>query len=661
MTLAKGDRFVTCSHKEHSFLAQRFDFSELWDGAPEAIDGFGSWRGSFRGRPALAEDLMPAVQLSCKGKKPERITRIRTYLRSLWRFIDDYEKWCATEPDGNFSTKIEQLEDIDAHLLLSWKLPAPSEEWEVVSRNTYIPVTALIKLARNYRELPRIIIPAFPKSDPINRREIPNEKVGRQLVRALAKRAKDILNRWDRADMLAAQGRNMLGIELIKKKGKFTLVVDGGVTEADLHATYRAAVADNGNMPLSGREFLSLWGIVSNVRPTWWPTYPTGHPEAGRKVSFYDLTHGLYPSGSDVAALMLLFMARTGWNQSTVENLDISADENWFKQYQSKYLYLFAYKPRAGDWMDTVSHVRARTMPYQIVRCLQARTNPLRDVVNINPALCNNAVIARRSPWISWDMKFTVSKPIWVEPANKTLRKILNEVVRDSNATSVIQIPEAIAPSDLRDIFIGAAYMQDFSLVLAQLAAGHKSPKTTFSYLRRRAWRAESEVRKNALFTVLIDQIETHRRIDLTLLRAQLDGIQITEEMVTNLERYREYMTYSGVACADPTHPPTFIDGSNPRDGTMMCTQQHQCVLCPKGRVFNDSLPLLARRCAELVWLEENLPMEVVVETTIPYELKVTRATLTQWPLTKVEAQLAHWTQLIQTGDHRPVRFSGEM
>lgn len=647
-------------HKNHSHLKQRFDFSEFWDGAPESVDGLSTWGGGFRGRPALANDLMPAVRLSCKGIDPRRITKIRSCLRSLWRFMDDYEKWCTTEPNSNFSTHIERLEDINTRLLLFWKLPAPSGEWAVVSRNTYIPVTALIKLARNQQALPEIIIPIHQREDLINRREIPDENVGKQLVRALIKRAKDVFNRWDRADALAAHGRNLLGMERTIRYGKFTLIVDGGVTEADLHATYRAAVAKNNNLPISKPEFLSLWGFA-NQKPSWWPTYSTGHPEAGHEVPFLDLPHGLYPSSGETAALMLLFMARTGWNQSTVENLDISADEKWFKQYQSKYLYLFAYKHRAGDWMDTVSHVRRPTMPYQIVRRLQARTAVLRDAVKTNPALCNNAVIARYSPWIYWDNVSKLSTSIGALPSNGTLRAVLKAAIRDSNASSTIQIPEALAPSDLRDIFIGAAYMQDLSVFIAQLAAGHKSLKMTFDYLRRRAWRAESEACKNALFTALVDQIETHRKIDLTLLRAQMDGIEVTEDMVANLELYRNHMTYSGVACTDPTHPPAFIDGSNPRDGTMPCAQQHQCVLCPKGRVFNESLPLLARRYAELVWLEENMPMEVLAETTIPYELKVTQATLTQWPSTEVQTNLAHWTQLIQTGVHRPIRFSGEM
>lgn len=659
--MKKIERFVKCTHKDYSYLDKLFDFSELWDGAPETR-AHGNWNGGFRGRPALADEFMPAVQMTCKGDKPLRIDDYQSAMRTFWRFLDNYERWCATGPSGDFTSQIEHVEDIDTQLLLLWKLPAPSGEWAGVGRSTYIEVTRLIKRARQLRGLPNLIIPAYPRSEIINRREIPNEKVGRQLVRALVKRGRSIFDRWERADALAAQGRNLLGVGHKKgKKGVLTLVVDGGVTEADLHATYRAAVAANNHLPLSQQEFLGVLGFSKSML-AWWPSYLEGHPEAGKKISANDLSRGIYPDAGDIAVLMLLFIARTGWNQSTVENLDIGADENWIRQYQSNYLYLFSYKERAQEWQDTVSHVRSRTMPYQIVGRVLARTAVLRDVMQATPTLCENAVIACRSPWVYCNFGIGRSTPIAVEPTDVTLRNMLKAVIRESNATNAIQIPEALAPSDLRDIYIGAAYrLHDYSLAVAQIAAGHKHPSTTFNYLRRRAWRAESESSKNALFTALIDHIETHRKIDLTRLRAEMDGIEVTEEMVANLERYRRYMTYSGVACSDPTHPPAFIDGGNPRDGTVPCAQQHQCVLCPKGRVFNDSLPHLARRCAELFWLEENLPLEAFAETTLPYERKVMQATLTQWPHTAVEAQLTHWTQCIQTGGHRVVRFSGEM
>jgi hypothetical protein len=670
--LKTNSRIIICTHKDSLKLNLGIDFSEFWDGAPKIYKGTGSynWSGSFQGRPELANSLIPSIQKIITGKKLPKIRGFLTPLRNFYRFLDAYENWCKASEICTYSTQIRRLEDIDTHLLQMWKTPSPNGEWKRVERDAYILICMTIKNAIQCAQLPPLIIPLYPRPPYINLKEIPDEKIGKLVVRVLASAARKIFDRWERADSLAASGRNLLSLNKqrpIKPDGtpgvgKHTLVVEGGVNEADLHTTYRAAVLANGNLPLSEKEFLRKFVASSTQKPKWWPQYPSEHPLSNTTFSLKDLRHGLYPESHDMAILLLLFMARSAWNQATVEELDISEENKWCKQYTDKLIWLFSYKPRSNAYQDTVSLVRNCTMPYQIIRQLLTRTAPLRQAMAADYSLCDNPELGQRSPWL-FVANYSKNAKIYAgfgKSRGNDLVRTLREEIRAHNRANLDQIPESLTPSDLRDIFAGTIFQQEFSLLQVQLALGHKSIATTFLYLRRKAWRAESEQKKNTLLVALIDQIETHKVIDLTLLHAQMDGINVTREMIDKLERYRKYMTYSGIACSDPTHPPAFIDGTNPRDGTVSCAQQHLCVLCPKGRVFNDSLPFLARRFAELVWLRDSLPFEVFSESSLPAQLKVMTVTLTQWPSLDVEKYAAHWASLIETGQHLPIRFTGE-
>lgn len=194
---------------------------------------------------------------------------------------------------------------------------------------------------------------------------------------------------------------------------------------------------------------------------------------------------------------------------------------------------------------------------------------------------------------------------------------------------------------------------------MTQMALGQKSPSSTFKYLRSLAWRKESELKKNALLVAVFDQIEVHKKIDFTLLRAQLDGITVTNDDIARLEQHRKNRTYSGAGCGDPCDPPPYIDPTNPHDGNTPCAQGHRCPSCPKAKVFNDSLPLLTRRLAELQWLQENTPATKWLMSSEQDDMRVFEATLMQWTAVEVENHLTYWRERIECGEHRVIRFGG--
>lgn len=666
-----SNRVIICTHKDFQHQSIGIDFSELWDGAPKQKNGSASskWLGAISGRPNLACQIVESIRVICQGKKPDKLRQMLVSFRAFFRFLDAYEKWAKTQEMNTFKAKVDGPEDIDSHHLQLWKTPSPGGEWRQPDRKAYGQVCICLRLVVEKLGLGRMVVPVYPRHN--STKDNVDEATGRRVVVALAKAATEIYRRWERSDKLAAEGRDLTGIQRTKHQlGKETIQALGGITEADLHTTYRSMVAKKGVLRIGRVEFLSNFGYYSNKlgatsTPLWWPKHQDG-PNAGMNVTVEGLQSGQYPTVEDLAVLLLLFLARTGWNPSTAEMIDISHEEKWCKKYTEKYIWLFGFKHRSNTWQDTVSITQQRTGAYQIIKLLMARTQPLRALVKANPAFSENYLISERSPWISVRAKGDgdgVSR-VAVELSNGAKTDALRKVIAAHNNRQVSlskHIPLTLVPGDLRDIYGAFAFKNsEYSLFIAQMALGHKSGVTTFSYLRRRAWTEESEKKKNFLFIALIDQIQTHKKIDMTLLRAKMDGIEITQEMINKLNKYRNFKTYTGMGCTDPTNPPRYIDPYNPRDGTSPCAQGHLCPGCSQGRVFNDSLSHLARRCAEIEWLRDTLPLDAYASSSLVDQLLILRATLKQWPGKEVDEIVADWTQKIAIGSHMPIRFAGE-
>lgn len=665
MILTKNSRILISRHKDFAHLNIGIDLSELWDGAPDEKQGNVNWSGGYRGRPLLAEQIFPAIKTSLQYAKPRNIRDYITNIRMFFRFLDAYEVWAAQQNSSTFSTEIKTFTDISTHHLQMWKTPSPKGEWKQANWNSYRGTTQVLRIAAERLNLTHLKFPSFTRNDPVDRSDIPDEKIGKLLVKALAKEVNAIFSHWERSDKLALIGRDLIDIEkMLLPRGQRTIVVEGGISEADLHATYRAAVAANNDMPLDKSGFLKALGCKRTSHTPWWPNYGPDHQMVGKRVELIGIQSGLYPTHDQISVLFILFLARTGWNQSTAELLDTINDNEWCKEYTKKFIWLFSYKPRSRQWQDTVSIKKHRTGAYQIIVRLLARTYKLRCALKVKPSLCTNSKIGERSPWLYQRTIQVQQTPIRVEIDSAELNRALRRVIASHNAQQKnddMQIPMSLAVGDLRDIFAASTFANSgFSIFLTQLALGHKKSTTTFHYLRRRAWRAESEMKKNEMFVSLIDQIETHRVIDLTLLRAKMDGVTVTEQQIGRLEAYREHRTYVGMGCSEPTNPPAYIDPSNPCDGSTPCAQGHLCAGCPKGRVFNDSLPYLSRRSAELQWLRDTLQLEVFEDSSLADQFLVMRATLVQWPAEEVACQEEYWTARIASGEHRPIRFSGE-
>ena len=653
LSLVKKDHRIRSMHPNYINANASVDFSDLWYGAVDRGSGRSRMAG-FSARPKLAEELFAVVKSAMAYTKPVVLRGAISELRSFWRFLDAYEALQAGETSEGRIDSVSQITILHGE---RWLTPTANAGWKAVRPECYRRINAWIQVARHSKGLKPLFWPPAPNPDRIKRDDVPTEREGKRLISLLTLRAHAIWKRWARADELAECGRSLLDLtrsELRKLKAS------NGTTEADAHATYRDLIRRTGNPMPDARAVNAFFGDSQKQLPTWWPVHRTGSRTGQRIGIEKDLLPGLYPSGEDLYSLVSLFMALSGWNPTTAFALDCRTESSWSGQYAPGMVWLHSYKARGDSWQDTVSPENHSAHCYQIVVRLLERTRPLRAIVATTPDRCDLPDIAAFSPWLA----ASDSKNVQVLESHSLnqIRAFLDSVVADNNRGSGpkhIRLP-AFTPSDLRDVFASAVHRSgNYSLLLTQMALGHKRSGTTRRYLRSIAWRQESEHKLNEMLVGLIDQIVVHRRIDLTLLRATMDGINITQEQVDRLEEYRRNRTYSGMGCSDPFNPPDWIDPGNPRDGISPCIQGHRCPSCPKGRVFNDSISFLARYAVELQIKRQQCGDVKWYGSSDEMDLEVYMATLRQWPDEVVEKEMKRWRDHSESNANRIAILSG--
>lgn len=399
---------IPCIHPKFRDKGLTFDLNEFWNGAPEKKTGKAAyhWLGAFSGRPGLADELFPTLKAYFANLSPKKIRTLLTDIRQLFRFLDAYESWIATQTDAASTPRIDSVNHITILHGLRWITPPPHGGWASAKVTSYSNVVKLITYTRARLGFSMVAMPSAPSRDPIRRSDVPTEKQGKSLIIELSRRAKSIWNRWARADELASSGRNLLAIprnpHMNKTPWNFEL------TEADAHATYRALIKETGEPLISLKYFMSRLGYSTKELPECWPKHPQGHPRAGNTVGWLDLQSGLYPNSEDISVLVLLFMARSGWNQTTAYALDVSSDDTWHAQYSDKLVWLYSYKGRGNSWQDTLAWLKQRTGCYQIVHRLLERTEPLRSLVEREPGRCNLPSLSTQSPWLTAGQNSTV-------------------------------------------------------------------------------------------------------------------------------------------------------------------------------------------------------------------------------------------------------------
>ncbi|WP_146038879.1 hypothetical protein [Pseudomonas fluorescens] len=638
---------VRSEHKDYISASLSVDFGELWLGSSdEKAKKNKNWSGGFSGRPGLADDIFPAIKTVAISRRPQAIQGLLHELRSFWRFLDSFEK---NPGDLEVVEKVDSVARIETIHGLRWQRPT-DDSWNAPRPEKYRSILLILQMSRRSFGLIPLYWPTAKNSDRVRRVDTPSKAEGLIMIRILTRRAHAIWKRWNDADSMAEQGEILLGCskeELLTR----------AVTVADIHATYREVIKITNDPAPIMSEVARIMGLSKQL-PRWWPKNPPGHPREGKWVNIQnDLLPGLYPTGQDIYCLALLFMARSGWNPTTVFALDCSTDQAWCRPYGEDHVWILSYKGRGSEWQDTVSPVQHSSHCFQIINRLIERTRPLRRKIQFNASRSNLPEVAARSPWLS--VKDSLTIRVLSDENLPRLREFLSGLIQDHNELSSEKLP-SFRPSDFRDVFAEAAHRGGgYSIFLTQIALGHKNINTTRRYLRSLAWRKESEKDLNNLINTVFDQVEVHRVIDFPLLRARMDGVNVTDEQVSRLVAYRKNRTYSGLGCSTPFSPPESIDPLHPQDGKAICAQGHRCASCPRGVVFKESLHHLAKCLAELEWKRDNVGDVRWYESTDSVDMEVIQATLKQWPETEVFQAVSHWKCKIKTGEHRVLFSAG--
>ncbi|WP_158659453.1 hypothetical protein, partial [Pseudomonas amygdali] len=414
---------VRCTHKNYLSINVEIDFVELWSGSDfSGSNNSKNWSGPFSGRPQLANDIFDTVRLVTSPRTPQGIRALLHCLRTFWRFLDAFEK--ALEESGD-AKKVESIANIDTVHGVRWSSPT-GDGWGAPRPEAYRTVLNILQTSRTQVGAAPLYWPPAKNSDRVNRADAPIKDQGILLIKLLTKSAHAIWERWRVADVLAEQGRVLLEFSVEQ-------LSQVEVTVADIHATYREIIRRTGEPAPILSSVLEHMGI--RTLPRWWPRHPPGHSREGKSVNIEnDLLPGLYPTAEDMYCLASLFMARSGWNPSTLFSMDCSNSDTWFRPYSDKLAYIYSYKDRSKSWQDTVSPMGGSTHCYQIVKRLTERSEPLREKLFEDAARCELPDLAAKTPWLSCrDSKnFQVLGP----HSLNQIRAYLTKVTKKFNASA---------------------------------------------------------------------------------------------------------------------------------------------------------------------------------------------------------------------------------
>ncbi len=648
------------------------DFSEFAIGISEndlrgsGEKQHGRYRLIFSGRPGLLADLMTAIRDSYTARPYTSAQNLCSSMRSLWRFLDDYENRLAKA--GTHLPRIDRLHQITGPLLDLWSQPGPNASWDAASEVYSRTVRRLILDAIEVHGLPPVRLVALRVRSRTPKDTL-SEDAALALIRFLAKNVAAIFRRWKRADSLAASGRDLLSLLNDQRTLPLTIIP----TEADAHATYRALVERTGN-PLPSLN--DLWGYLGEIRkkdnkrvilPHWWPTYPEGSPQVGEWasviVAWNDCAGGLYPSTRDLSLMALLCLARSAWNPSTLLRLNV---DDWHNGYDEDHMWVFAQKNRSGKALQyTVSASRHTTGIYSILSRLAKRSAPIRamSLASVSEEVLGEQ--ARQSIWHGFTSGPSVKHAtLDYIHGPKIMGQWLNKCVEQMNTSpsNAVNITHT-TPGDFRDIAAAIMYRASrYSMWTMMVMLGHKNIATTRLYGFRRHARQESNRLVVKTLDDVFQQIKQKKAWEASITRARLEGIDITPEALERLAAYRRSKTYSGAYCSNPSEPPPSIDPNHPRDGRTRCVQGHLCIAraCPQAVVISDSLEHICKTVAELEWRQANTGIVRFWTGSEDEDLFTLKKILRLWPADVVDRHLAAWRNRIATGAHFPTLFAGQ-
>ena len=618
------------------------DFSEFAFGRVEAGNQFAAlkWMGEIKPRQTLARELIPTIQEHFLGKSSGTGRQLTASFRSFWRFLDG----CI---DALQVTSLADLTDLHGAMMCA-------SGFQTSQMTT---VRKIINLARERTNLAPLYWTIPEKGDTTS--SVPETEHVKAIHHYLIRQVFDnTFKRWEDADRLAMSGTDWSTMMSMRATLSWS--------EADRHATYRGLavlIGDPCPMPRDTGGVSSQTGM--GIR---WDT-PATQP-------LPPLLEGLFPKRDDVVNLIHLFMIRTGWNGSTVLNIDAN---DYIRPHPTspEHHVVHAIKVRpSGAEQFAIGQNKSERSPGNLLKRQIERTEPLRVLLRrqlaelksaseTQPYSDSRALEMARvenmigSPWIFFSI-FDTAKIGMVDGQSfhrKEGQSALPNVIRQINSKrdSASQIP-VLKASDFRDAFIGFAHARSGNIwFVAMLAGQHRSPRSTTPYLshlqnKTQAWATISKV-SNALWK----EVKERRVADPAILRFLVANGEISEEQRLRWQEHKS-LTRVGMGCRDIKSPPIWLASDHQAGET--CRVQ-RCTLCPNGLLVEGSVDFLSRRKAELLHAQLSMGMAAWDESTFPAELQGLEWNLEEYDMKIWQERVRFWQEEINEGRHRVPTFVG--
>lgn len=616
----------------------------------------GRWHGDFSGRPALIGSFFKHIEIKYSQKTAASAINLVQKLRTWWRLFDKFD---ALAP-------VHKVEDIhEGHAAF-----ARSEQMDSVC---YASLASLVNAARSDLMLPRLYWLPIGHPTP-STAELPDPIHVRAIYITVKHRVYRIRERWARADRYVQTGKDWS-------------------KEMDLR-TY------NQRWPVEDVYATAVGAIKALNHP--WPSmdqfqtyFNRGGNWIGQScVSFTEVQCGLYPDLNDICDFLLFFLIRTGWNQATALNIDISND-SWFELNPLSPMFhiVKAFKARNQTYQVTIGLEKSPISPGNIIRELIARTEPLRahlrkDLAKLQSKLetLRVAPLDQVTPTELEELETSISKLtvaiaspwIYVSPRGRGISVLsenglsavkyqvasgvqttyMRKLISEANAINKVEtpIPDSITAGDFRDAYIAFAYRTSgYNWLVAMLAAGHKSVESLKTYLRHRQWRAHSAKKVVQFGNALWSEIIVHKRVEPAILFAMVERGEVTQDQCERWLQHKD-RTRLGVGCKNVRNPPGDIV-QNHKAGT--ACRVHRCTLCQHAVIFDDSMDGIALRLAELISIKSRIPLSTWHASSFERELVITEETLTLFDSHLVQQAVDKWKTEIECGRHVPMMFEG--
>jgi len=626
-------------HETENYLV---DLNEFKNGRQEKSGG-GNWLGPFRGRPELISELAPAIEELWLGSTELTAKTLCTQLRQWWRLLDRLEADLHEEGDRSLRS-VSQLTEIHRQRAFD----------SGMDRTAFRTLLNAANLTRRAMRLPELYWKAPEGNEP--RRHLAAEWQVKEIRRGVRSEWFSVVDRWAEADAL-----------LVKDPG--------GTAERQL-------------LGLNYRYFRDAVKRTS-----------LGYPRAekllaGKKLFEFNraglsldiMIAGFYPTAWDIRAALHQCLASTGWNASTLLDIDVSTSYIVDHPKDPLRYFMTGTKVRGNTEQTHVGLWKTQGAAGFILTTLVKRTDALRnqlreelttheseyaeafksDVEGSELAEKFRKIQALRagirSPWlyvsragIHWLDKLNFSN--MGKNVKGQTRTFLGDIIRSINEKADLsrQINSDFVPSDFRDAF--AAYVwraSGGSILHVMKALGHRSLRNTTKYMDNTQLREKSQQLYRTFSNAMWHEIKVHKRLDPTIVaKASRDG-PVTADERGRLKDYRNLrMSRLNIGCKNPHSPPRHVAPNFVSNGRRICPTQ-RCTLCFDHAVlFPESVNGICMRMEELIVIERNISTTAWVDSQYPEEFENTELALHLFDVSEVASLRRLWAARIESGEHR--------